>query len=104
MLKRKVAEHIAGIDERISKLMVELDQHSGSSDEYEKIAENITKLVCARDDLQSSRNVKKDRGISLDTVVTSVTGLVTVAMVIHHEQTDIVTSKAMTIANKWLGR
>lgn len=104
MLKRKVAEHIAGIDERISKLMVELDQHSGSSDEYTTISENINKLVDARDDLISSKHVASGKGVSLDTVVTSVTGLLTVAMVIHHEQTDIVTSKAMTIANKWLGR
>ena len=103
MLNRNVRNHIAEVDKRISFLLEDLKEYDSASEDYQSIVENIKKLTDVRDDLKngSGERLKMSDIVAL---VSPAFGLVGILMITKHEKTDIVTSKAASIAMRLLGR
>lgn len=100
----KVAEHIKLIDNQLEVLLFDLGNYDSYSEEYTSAVKNIQILVDMRDDLLTSQNTNKFKGIDINTIVSGALGLTQILLILNYEKSDIVTSKAMTIANKWLGK
>ena len=104
MLNRNVRNHIAEVDKRISFLLEDLKEYDSSSEDYQSIVENIKKLTDVRDDLKNGSGEKWLKMSDIVALVTPAFGLVGIVMITNHEKTDIVTSKAASIAMRLLGR
>ena len=104
MLNRNVRNHIAEVDKRISFLLEDLKEYDSSSEDYKSIVENIKKLTDVRDDLKNGSEEKWLKMSDVIALVTPAFGLVGILMITKHEKTDIVTSKAASIAMRLLGR
>ena len=104
MLNRNVRNHIAEVDKRISFLLEDLKEYDSSSEDYQSIVENIKKLTDVRDDLKNGSGEKWLKMADIIALVSPVFGLVGISMITKHEKTDIVTSKAASIAMRLLGR
>ena len=104
MLNRNVRNHIAEVDKRISFLLEDLKEYDTTSEEYQTIIESIKKLTDVRDDLKNGSGEKWLKMSDIVALVTPAVGLVGILMITKHEKTDIVTSKAVSIAMRLLGR
>ena len=104
MLNRNVRNHIAEVDKRISFLLEDLKEYDSSSADYQSIVENIKKLTDVRDDLKNGSGEKWLKMADIIALVSPAFGLVGILMITKHEKTDIVTSKAASIAIRLLGR
>ena len=104
MLNRNVRNHIAEVDKRISFLLEDLKEYDSSSADYQSIVENIKKLTDVRDDLKNGSGEKWLKMADVIALVSPAFGLVGILMITKHEKTDIVTSKAASIAMRLLGR
>lgn len=103
MLNRNVRKHIAEVDKRISFLLEDLKEYDTTSEEYQTIIESIKILTDVRDDLKNGSG-EKWKMSDIVALVTPAFGLVGILMITNHEKTDIVTSKAASIAMRLLGR
>ena len=101
MLNRNVRKHIAEVDKRMSFLLEDLKEYDTTSEEYQTIIESIKTLTDVRDDLKNGSGEKMADVIAL---ISPAFGLVGILMITKHEKTDIVTSKAASIAIRLLGR
>ena len=104
MLNRNVRNHIAEVDKRISFLLEDLKEYDSSSEDYKSIVENIKKLTDVRDDLKNGSGEKWLKMADVIALISPAFGLVGILMITNHEKTDIVTSKAASIAMRLLGR
>ena len=104
MLNRNVRKHIAKVDKRMSFLLEDLKEYDTTSEEYQTIIENIKKLTDVRDDLKNGSGEKWLKMSDIVALVTPAFGLVGIWKITKHEKTDIVTSKAASIAMRLLGR
>ena len=104
MLNRNVRNHIAEVDKRISFLLEDLKEYDSSSADYQSIVENIKKLTDVRDDLKNGSGEKWLKMADIIALISPAFGLVGILMITKHEKTDIVTSKAASIAMRLLGR
>lgn len=104
MLNRNVRKHIAEVDKRISFLLEDLKEYDSSSGDYQSIVENIKKLTDVRDDLKNGNGEKWLKMADIIALISPAFGLVGILMITKHEKTDIVTSKAASIAMRLLGR
>lgn len=104
MLNRNVRKHIAEVDGRIGFLLRDLTEYDSTSEEYQSIVENIKKLTDVRDELKYGSGEKWFKVSDLIALTTPAFGLIGILMVTNHEKTDILTSKATSIAMKMLGR
>ena len=104
MLNRNVRKHIAEVDKRISFLLGDLKEFDSASEDYQSIVENIKKLTDVRDDLKNGSGEKWLKIADIIALISPAFGLVGILMITKHEKTDIVTSKAASIAMRLLGR
>ena len=104
MLNRNVRNHIAEVDKRMSFLLEDLKEYDSASADYKLIVENIKVLTNVRDDLKNGSGEKWFKMSDMVTLVTPAFGLVRILMITNHEKTDIVTTKAASIAMRLLGR
>ena len=104
MLNRNVSKHIAEVDKRISFLLEDLKEYDSASEDYQSIVENIKKLTEVRDDLKNGSGEKWWKMADIIARISPAFGLVGILMITKHEKTDIVTSKAASIAMRLLGR
>ena len=104
MLNRNVRNHIAEVDKRISFLLEDLKEYDSSSKDYQSIIESIKKLTDVRDDLKNGSGEKWLKMTDVIALVSPAFGLVGILMITNHEKTDIITSKAASIAMRLLGR
>ena len=104
MLNRNVRNHIAEVDKRISFLLEDLKEYDTTSEEYQTIIESIKILTDVRDDLKNGSGEKWLKMSDIVALVTPAFGLVGILMITNHEKTDIVTTKAASIAMRLLGR
>ena len=104
MLNRNVRNHIAEVDKRISFLLEDLKEYDSASADYQSIVENIKKLTDVRDDLKNGSGEKWLKMADVIALISPAFGLVGILMITKHEKTDIVTSKAASIAMRLLGR
>ena len=104
MLNRNVRNHIAEVDKRISFLLEDLKEYDTTSEEYQSIIESIKILTDVRDDLKNGSGEKWLKMSDIVALVSPAFGLVGILMITNHEKTDIVTTKAASIAMRLLGR
>ena len=104
MLNRNVRNHIAEVDKRISFLLEDLKEYDTTSAEYQTIIESIKILTDVRDDLKNGSGEKWLKMSDIVALVSPAFGLVGIWKITNHEKTDIVTSKAASIAMRLLGR
>ena len=104
MLNRNGRNHIAEVDKRISFLLEDLKEYDTTSEEYQTIIESIKTLTDVRDDLKNGSGDKWLKMSDIVALVSPAFGLVGILMITNHEKTDIVTTKAASIAMRLLGR
>lgn len=104
MKNHKVTEHIEKTDEELIKLYEDLNSLERTSQEYDVITNRIADLTNIREDLLSNRGIEKFKGIDVNTLVTGGISVFSVLLVLNYEKAEIVTSKAMGMATKWIGK
>jgi hypothetical protein len=92
-LKRNVKE----LDVKISKLYERFDK-AQTDEERKQILEQAKELA----DLRNKLSEGKTRESLLPVLVPAAVGLLSMVMVIKHEQTGIITTKALGLANKFI--
>lgn len=104
MKNQQVAKHIEGIDKEISRLTSELSTYDAQGGRYREVAHNIEELCNVRERLVKGSQADTFKGVSMDTIVSGAVSLASVLLILNFEKADIITSKAMSIATKWLGK
>jgi len=104
MINRKRAEHIKAIDVRIEALLEDLSNYDIYSDEYESMADRLEQLVKVRNELKPVRSGDKVKVIDLTTIVNGAVSVLSLMMILEYEKTEVVTTKALSVATKWLGK
>lgn len=94
MIPQKPIEK-TGLDKIIDDLQSEMAGASGDSDEYAKMADQLVKLM----ELKANIGPKR---ISADTKATIIANLAGILIIVGHERTHIVTSKALGFVRKLL--
>lgn len=90
----------AAIEVKIRELKKQLISTDDPEKEYE-LLERIERFESTRRVLNAPK--REHQGVSADTLVTSAAGLIGIFAILQFERTDIVTSKGLSIATKWLG-
>lgn len=75
------------LNKEIKNVLKRMSEVSPDSDEYAKMSKNLETLY-------SAASKSKDK-VSLDTIVTVAGSLLGIILIINHEQTGIITSKAV---------
>ena len=104
MINRKRAEHIKAIDVRIEALLEDLSNYDIYSDEYESMTDRLEQLVKVRNELKPVRSGDKVKVIDLTTIVNGAVSVLSLMMILEYEKTEVVTTKALSVATKWLGK
>jgi hypothetical protein len=81
------------VDDEIARIVVVLQDLEPNSDEYGATLDKLTKL-------QKIRQEEKPDRASTDTLVTVAANLVGIALIIRHENVNVITSKAMSFIIK----
>lgn len=81
------------LDEAIDKLHSEMSTHRGDTEEYAKMVKQLTKLY-------SLKEINPPKRVSPDTLLIVLTNLFGIFMIIRHEETNVMTSKAMNFVLK----
>lgn len=76
------------LDEVIDSILYDMSMLDAYSDEYEKMANNLEKLLKAKSYEQPKR-------ISPDTMAIVIANLIGIVLILKHEKIDIITSKAL---------
>lgn len=77
----------------IDRLVLELDNHQPSSEEYGNVLDRLSKLHKMEQDYRPNRP-------SADTIVVAATNLLGIAMIIRHENLNVITTKALSFVKK----
>lgn len=104
MINRKRAEHIKAIDVRIEALLEDISNYDIYSDEYESMTDRLEQLVKVRNELKPVRSGDKVKVIDLTTIVNGAVSVLSLMMILEYEKTEVVTTKALSVATKWLGK
>lgn len=83
------------LDKTIRKAYQKLNDQDVMSDEYKKVLDYVVQLEKLKDASQ-----KRSLQISPDTMVLALTNLVGIAMIIRHENLNVITSKATGFIQK----
>ena len=81
------------VDGEISRVVLALQNHAPTSEEYGSALEKLSKLHKIR------QEEKPDR-VSSDTIASVAANLLVVALIIRHEHLNVITSKAMSFVTK----
>lgn len=79
---------VSPLQTAIDKAISELDNHSITSDEYATIVNHLHKM-------QEIENKKSSRSLDPTAVATIAANLAGILMIIHHENVNVITSKAL---------
>jgi hypothetical protein len=79
---------VSPLQTAIDKAISELDNHSITSDEYATIVNHLHKM-------QEIENKKNSRSLDPNTVATIAANIAGILMIIHHENVNVITSKAL---------
>jgi DNA repair exonuclease SbcCD ATPase subunit len=97
MFNKQLKRNIKELDVRICKLYEELDKAT-NDDEKNQILNRAKELA----DLRNKLSETKTRESLVPALIPGVVGLAAMFMVIRHEETNIITTKAMSIATKFI--
>ena len=90
---KKPAPTPSGLEITIDELRAEMHDLPGDTDEYTKMADNLVKLLKARE-------YDTPRRVSPDAMVAVVGNIVAVVLIVGHERAHVVTSKAIAFVSK----
>lgn len=77
----------------LDKALLEMSNHSVTSEEYGKAMERVSKLHKMKEDARPSQ-------VSPDTLIMAATNLLGILLILRHERVDIITSKALSFVAK----
>lgn len=77
----------------IDRLVLELDKHEPTSEKYGDVLNRLSKLHKMEQDYRPNRP-------SADTVVAAGANILGIAMIIRHENLNVITTKALTFVSK----
>lgn len=95
-------KNVKALDVRIKELVLELEKHEKGTPKYNGIADSMNKLVEARKGLVPVE--VPGAKLNINTVVTSIFGLIGIVLVTNYEKLDIITSKAFNMASRMVGK
>jgi hypothetical protein len=83
----------SALDEAINELFLEMAALSGDSEEYAKMADQLSKLY-------SLKEMDSKKRVSPDTLAIVIGNLLGIVMIVGHERMNVVTSKALNFILK----
>lgn len=101
MFNKQLKRNVKELDVRISKLYEKLDTAT-SGEERKQLIEQAKELADLRDKLSEIKTRESALQSVLPVVVPGIVGLTAMFMVIRHEETNIITTKALGIASKFI--
>jgi hypothetical protein len=96
MFNRQLRKNVKDLDVRIGRLYAEISKDTITDDERKKLLDQAKELTCHRNELSEV----KARESLTPAVLPAVAGLVAIFMVIRHEETNVITTKALGFATK----
>lgn len=97
MFNDKPANNKDGVTEAITALLDEMSGHQGDSVEYAKMVDQLTKLYALK---EIDHKVDAPRRVSMDTLAVVGGNILGILMIVGHERTSVLTSKALTLLTK----
>lgn len=85
------------LDVRIDKLLFEMDDHHGDTEEYAKMVKQLTKLYAIQN---QEKETLKSKSISKDTLLIVAGNLIGILMITDFERARVVTSKGLQLLAK----
>lgn len=85
----------SALQKTITELHAELETVNGDSEEYSRMADQLTKLY----KIQNENERSKDK-FSKDTLVLAATNLIGIATIISYEHAHVISSKALSFVFK----
>lgn len=91
LIKKPTPE--TGLDKAIDKVLLEMQKYSANDDEYANMVKQLGKLHTMKVEETRPR-------VSPDTLITVAANLVGILIIVAHEQTHVLTSKALNFVMK----
>lgn len=86
-----------GVSDAINALLDEMSGYQGDSEEYAKLADQLLKLYSLK---EVDHKVGSTKRISADTLAIVGGNVLGILMIVGHERTSMVTSKALSLLTK----
>lgn len=93
MFNRKPDSNKTGLENAINSLLAEMAALSSETDEYATMADQLVKLYKLKEITSGSR-------VSNDVLVTAAAHILGIGMIVGHERTHVVASKALGFVSK----
>lgn len=97
MFNSKTPTQKTGLEEAIDRLHADMQGESPDTDQYSRMADNLTKLYKLRSEDKTERYLP-----SPDTLALIVANLVGITIIVGYEQKHVVASKALNLVKKIL--
>jgi septal ring factor EnvC (AmiA/AmiB activator) len=97
MFNKQLKQNIKELDNRVGKLYEQLDK-AQTDEERKQLLEQAKELA----DLRNKLSEGKTRESLLPVLIPAAVGLTAMFMVIRHEETNIITTKALGLATKFI--
>ena len=81
------------LEKEIDNVLVKLNGLSSDSKEYQTVSENLKRLY-------EAKSCERQRSISPDTIAVVAGNLLGIALILWHEKTEIITTKALAFIIK----
>lgn len=78
-----------GLQKAIDELLIEMELHSATSDEYANMADQLSKLY-------SLKEIDSKKRVSPDTLAMIAANIAGIVLIVGHERAHVVTSKAVS--------
>lgn len=75
-----------------------------NEDNYEKLIELVDTREAVVNAINNSRRKRWYDGVDINTLISSGVSLTSILLILNYEKTDIITTKAMSIFNKLVGK
>lgn len=93
MFKKEVSEDDKKLDAAIDRVLHEMENTNGDSEEYSRLTDQLSKLY------KIKREDPKDR-VSKDTLAVVAGNLLGIVVIVNHERLNVITTKALNFVLK----
>lgn len=93
LTKFKKTKEPSELESELTRLFEKLKTYPPNSPEYDKVSDQIAKLY-------KLKEVDSKKRVSPDTLVGALTNLAGIVMIVHHEELNVITSKALALVGK----
>lgn len=91
---KRINEEADNFRTAIDVLFTEMEEHSGTSEEYDRLTDQVAKLSKIRHENDGASKV------SADTLIIAGANILGILIIVGHEQTSVITSKAINFIMK----